>query len=208
MSSMDNEQLKRIIVGALFAAGEPLNIDNMQKMFAPEEMPATKELKEVLNLIKQDYENSALELNEVANGYRFQVRQDLSPWISKLWEEKPPRYSRALMETLALIAYRQPITRPEIEDVRGVAVSPGIIKTLLDRNWIKIVGHREVPGKPALYATTKEFLDDFNLKNLEQLPTLEEIAEIELLENKLTEQLSLEVDQQMVIPNECEGSPQ
>lgn len=201
MSSMDNEQLKRIIVGALFAAGEPLNIDNMQKMFAPEEMPATKELKEVLNLIKQDYENSALELNEVANGYRFQVRQDLSPWISKLWEEKPPRYSRALMETLALIAYRQPITRPEIEDVRGVAVSPGIIKTLLDRNWIKIVGHREVPGKPALYATTKEFLDDFNLKNLEQLPTLEEIAEIELLENKLTEQLSLEVDQQMVIPN-------
>lgn len=197
MSNFNIDQLKRIISGALFAAGEPLSLENLQKMFDAENAPTNKELKEILSLLQQDYQNTALELNEVANGYRFRVRQDLSPWISKLWEEKPPRYSRALMETFALIVYRQPITRPEIEDVRGVAVSPEILKKLLDRNWIKIVGHREVPGKPALYATTKQFLDDFNLKTLEELPTLEQITELDLLENKLTEQLSLEVSEEL-----------
>lgn len=188
---MSIEQIKRIIEGALLAAGEPLTVDNLQKIFLPEEIPA-KEIKEILQLIMQDYDNRVLELKEVASGYRFQVRNELSPWIGKMWEEKPPRYSRALLETLAMVAYRQPITRAEIEDIRGVAVSSHIVKTLLDRDWIKIVGHREVPGRPALYATTKQFLDDMNLQNLEQLPTLEEIKQLEDAEQQLALELNLE----------------
>lgn len=189
---MNPEQFKAIIEAALFAAGEPLNIESLQKIFAPE-MPSADEIKNVLILIAQDYEQRSLELKQTASGYRFQVKQDYSTWVSKLWEEKPPRLSRALLETLALIAYRQPITRAEIEDVRGVSVSSGIIKTLLDRDWIKIVGHREVPGKPALYATTKQFLDDLNLMSLQQLPELSEIKELDSIEDEIAKQLQLEV---------------
>lgn len=190
---MNPEQIKKIIEGALMAFAEPLTLEQLQQLFAPEP-PSTKELREILQSLAEDYADSALELKEVASGYRFHVRSELSPWISKLWEEKPPRYSRALLETLALIAYRQPITRAEIEEVRGVTVSSHIIKTLTDREWIRVVGHREVPGKPALYATTKQFLDDFNLKSLEQLPTLEEIREIDAIENNLElQQLQLAV---------------
>lgn len=188
---MNIEQTKRIIEGALLAAGEPLTVDNLQKIFLPEEI-AAHAIKEILQLIQQDYATRVLELKEVASGYRLQVRHELSPWIGKLYEEKPPRYSRALLETLAMIAYRQPITRAEIEDIRGVAVSSHIVKTLLDRDWIKIVGHREVPGRPALYATTKQFLDDMNLQSLEQLPTLEEIKQLEESEQQLALEMNLE----------------
>lgn len=201
---MTPEQMQRIIEGAIMAAGEPISIDQLQKIFAPE-TPATAQIKEILQAIAQAYAETALELKEVASGYRFQVRQDLAPWIGKLWEEKPPRYSRALLETLALIAYRQPITRAEIEEVRGVAVSPGIMKTLSDREWIKIVGHRDVPGKPALFATTKKFLDDFNVKSLDQLPTLEQIKALDMFEDAIElQQLPLNVPQLEVTISDSE----
>lgn len=176
---MSSEQIKRILEGALMASDEPLSIERLQKLFPEDQQPGVKELRGILNNLAQDYSGRAIELQEVASGYRFQVQADLAPWISKLWEGRPPRYSRALMETLALIAYRQPITRAEIEEVRGVAVSTQIIKTLMEeREWIRVVGHRDLPGKPALYATTKQFLDYFNLQSLEQLPTLQQIKEI------------------------------
>ena len=161
------------------AAGEPLTIDKMLALFAEDKEPPTRDaIKEAINLIEQDCENRGIELKKVSSGYRFQAKKDFSPWVSRLWEEKPARYSRALLETLVLIAYKQPITRGEVEQVRGVAVSTNIIKTLLERDWVKVVGHREVPGRPALYATTKAFLDYFNLTSLEQLPTLAEIRDL------------------------------
>jgi segregation and condensation protein B len=191
---MNPEQLKRIIEGLLLAAGEPLSIERLQKLFEPEVL-STKELREALQSLAQDCAEKAIELKEVAGGFRFQVRTDLSPWIIKLWEERPPRYSRALMETLALIAYRQPITRSEIEDVRGVVVSTGIMKTLLEREWVRVVGYREVPGRPALFGTTKQFLDYFNLQSLDQLPTLQQLKALDLIDQEGigTEQLKVEV---------------
>lgn len=168
------------------AAGHPMSIDQLQMTLFPEGDPPEKvELKESLAELEQDYEGRALELVEVASGYRFQVRQSMEPWVSRLWEEKPARYSRALLETLALVAYRQPITRAEIEDVRGVSVSSSIIKTLQDREWIRVVGHRDVPGRPALFGTTREFLDYFGLKNLDELPTLAELRDIDSINAEL-----------------------
>ncbi len=172
------------------AAGEPLTIDKMLALFAEDKEPPERDaVKEAIKQIEQECETRGVELKKVSSGYRFQAKKDFSPWVSRLWEEKPARYSRALLETLVLIAYKQPITRGEVEQVRGVAVSTNIIKTLLERDWVKVVGHREVPGRPALYATTKAFLDYFNLTSLEQLPTLAEIRdltkinpELELLE--------------------------
>ncbi len=165
----DIKQIKRIIEGALMASEQPLSIDDLAKLLEDENVEIN-ELQNILNELFEDYADRGIELKQVASGYRFQVSEDLDKWISKLWEEKPVRYSRALLEILALIAYRQPITRAEIEDVRGVSVSTNIIRTLMEREWIKIAGHKNVPGKPALYVTTDKFLDYFNLQSIKELP--------------------------------------
>ena len=189
MSDVDNK-VKMIVEGLLLAAGRPLSLDNIIQVFSDEEKPDRDELKGVLQSISDECNDRGFELKEVASGYRFQVKQDLSEWVAKLWEERPPRYTRALLETLALIAYRQPITRGDIEEIRGVGVSSNIIRTLLDREWVRVVGHRDVPGRPAMFATTKGFLDYFNLKNLQDLPPLSEIRELE----KRDPELNLEDD--------------
>jgi segregation and condensation protein B len=181
----DEDKLKQIVEAALLAAGRPLDLDQLQSLFPEPEMPEKKRLREVLAELTGDYQGRGIEIAEVGSGFRIQVRAALSPWISKLWAERPPKYSRALLETLALIAYRQPITRGEIEDVRGVSVSSNIIKTLTEREWVRVVGHRDVPGKPALYATTREFLDYFNLKSLNELPTLAEIRDLDSINREL-----------------------
>ena len=183
---MDNARLKRIIEAALLAAGQPLSLDRMEKLFEGEDdAPDRRALRSVLSELADECAERGYELKEVASGYRYQVRQELSRWIGRLWEERPPRYSRATLETLALIAYRQPATRGEIEEVRGVAVSSNIIKGLLERDWIRVVGHREVPGRPALYATTRAFLDYFNLKSLDELPPLAELKDLDKLHPEL-----------------------
>lgn len=179
------EKLKQIVEAALLAAGRPLNLDQLQALFDEREQPEKKQLREVLESLMEDYRDRGIEVIEVGNGFRIQVRAGLSSWVSRLWTERPPKYSRALLETLALIAYRQPITRGEIEDIRGVSVSSNIIKTLTEREWVRVVGHRDVPGKPALYATTKEFLDYFNLRSLNELPTLAEIRDLESINREL-----------------------
>jgi len=179
------EKLKNIIEAALLAAGGPLSLDMMLTLFLDEEQPEKKELREVLDQLKQDYEGRGIEVIEVGSGWRIQVVEEVSLWISRLWTERAPRYSRALMETLALIAYRQPITRGDIEDIRGVSVSTNIIKTLLEREWVRVVGTRDVPGKPSLYGTTREFLDYFNLKTLDELPPLAEIRDLDDINRSL-----------------------
>lgn len=173
--------LKRVVEGLLFAASAPLSVEALSKMFPEEEKPSLGELRQVIAKLQAEYETRGINLVEVATGYRFQVAPMAVPLISKSQEEKPARYSRALLETLALIAYRQPITRGEIEDIRGVVVSTHIIKTLDEHEWIKVVGHKDVPGKPALYATTKYFLDHFGLKSLDELPPLAELKDFENL---------------------------
>ena len=182
---MDNAQIKRIVEAALLAAGPPLSLVQLHGLFADNEAIGTDAVAQVLHELQADYEGHGVELAEVASGFRFQVRQDVHPWVARLWTERQTKYSRALLETLALIAYRQPITRAEIEQIRGVAVSTNIIKTLEEREWIRVVGHRDVPGKPALFGTTRQFLDYFSLKSLDQLPPLAEIRDIEDLEPQL-----------------------
>lgn len=182
---MTAEQMRNIIEAALFAATEPLNVERMQLLFDEGQQPSKDTLHQVLLQLQQDYAERGIELKEVASGYRFQARREVSPWVSRMWEEKPQRYSRATLETLALIAYRQPITRAEIEDIRGVSVSTNIIKTLQERNWVRIVGHRDVPGRPAMYATTRQFLDYFNLKSLDELPPLAELMDIDKINQEL-----------------------
>ncbi len=182
----DQPPLKNIIEGALLAAGGPLTLDSLLGLFGTEEAAPTREALQVaLATLEEDYRDRGIELAQVAGGYRIQVRKECAPWIARLWDEKPPRYSRALLETLALIAYRQPITRGEIEEIRGVAVSTNIVKTLLEREWVRVVGHRDVPGRPSLYATTRKFLDYFGLKSLNELPTLAELREPEFLGDDL-----------------------
>ena len=166
---------KQIIECAMLAAGEPLSLERLQQLFAEESRPELAEIREVLDQIGVDCEPRGLTLKEVASGYCLQIQPQLQSWISRLWEKRPPRYSRALLETLALIAYRQPITRAGIEDIRSVSISSSIFKTLMEREWIRVAGHKDVPGKPALYATTQQFLDYFNLKNLDELPSLPDI---------------------------------
>jgi len=183
--SIEKELLKKIVEGALFAAHQPMNLEKLGQLFDEEERPGNTEFREVLAELETDYAERGLELKEVGSGWRFQVRQQVGPWVSRLWEEKPQRYSRALLETLALVAYRQPITRSEIEEIRGVAVSTQIIKTLQEREWIRVVGHRDVPGRPAMYATTREFLDYFNLKSLDELPSLSEIRDLDKINAEL-----------------------
>ena len=177
--------LVQILEGALLAAGEPLSVQRMTLLFEENERPSKDEIKAAINSVEERCEGRGYELVKVASGYRFQVRQDLAQWVGRLWQERPARYSRALMETLSLIAYRQPITRGEIEEIRGVAVSTNIIKTLLEREWVRVVGHRDLPGRPAMYATTRQFLDYFNLKSLDQLPPLVEIKELDNLSGEL-----------------------
>ena len=174
---MEKLPIKEIIEAAILAADGPLSIQQLGDIFE-ERSVSNLEIKQALAEIQKSCEGRGFELKKVASGYRFQIRVEYSDWVSRLWKEKTPRYSRALLETLALIAYRQPITRGDIEDVRGVSVSSNIMRTLIERDWIKIVGHREVPGRPALYSTTKAFLDYFNLERLDQLPTLQEIKEL------------------------------
>jgi segregation and condensation protein B len=174
----DIGQLKRVVEAILLAAGRPLGLDQLLALFTDEEQPGRDELRSALEALADEYAGRGIQLAEVGSGYRIQIRQEMQPWVSRLWEEKPARYSRALLETLALIAYRQPITRGDIEDVRGVTVSTSIMKTLLEREWIRVVGHREVPGRPAMYGTTKQFLDYFSLKNLDELPTLAELRDL------------------------------
>ena len=173
---MDN--LSLIIEALLFSSSRPLSEKEILSAFDLRSPPTSNEIKEALKSIEENYSENSIELVKVASGYRLRIRQEYSSWVAKLWEAKPQKYSRALLETLALIAYKQPITRGEIEEVRGVSVSSQIIRTLLDRSWIKIVGHRDVPGRPALFSTTKDFLDDLNLSKLSDLPELPEIQNI------------------------------
>jgi segregation and condensation protein B len=175
---MDETQIKHVIEAALLAAGRPLTLDRLVEIFAAKgDGPDRATLKQAVEALAKDYEGRGIEIKEVATGYRVQVRNTMTDWLQPLWEERAPRYTRALLETLALVAYRQPITRAEIEEVRGVVVSTNIVRTLLERNWIRVVGHRDVPGKPAMFGTTKDFLDYFGLKKLEDLPTLAELKD-------------------------------
>jgi segregation and condensation protein B len=176
---MDDTEIKYVLEAALLAAGRPLSLEQLAELFGRRGAPDRDQLKRVLDLLAEDYVGRGIELKEVASGYRVQVRRSMSDWLTPLWEEKAPRYSRALLETLALIAYRQPITRGEIEEVRGVVVSSNIVRTLLERSWVRVVGHRDVPGRPAMFGTTREFLDYFGLKKLDDLPPLSEIKDFE-----------------------------
>ncbi len=179
--NVEPDKLKQIAEAALLAADEPLTVDQLVKLFKPAEIDRENirsDLRDALSALTEEAEGRGYELVRVASGYRYQVRQEFSPWISRLWEEKPPRYTRALLETLALVAYKQPVTRGDIEQVRGVSVSQNIMRTLLERGWIRVVGQREVPGRPSMYGTTREFLDYFNLRSLDQLPPLAEIREL------------------------------
>ena len=182
---MSEKSLKNILEAALLAAGRPLSVDKCLSLFLDSEQPGRDEIRAAMDELSEDYKDRAIEIKQVASGYRIQVGEDYSEWVSRLWSERPSRYSRALLETMALMAYRQPITRGEIEDIRGVSVSSNIIKTLLEREWIKVVGHRDVPGKPAMYGTTREFLDYFNLKSLDDLPTLAELRDIDSINAEL-----------------------
>jgi len=184
MNELSLQQLMRIVQALLLAAKEPLSLERIAEVFEEHQRPQPVRLREVLRALQQEAAGSSQELIEVAGGFRYQIKADYAPWVSRLWDEKPPRYSRALLETLSLIAYRQPVTRGEIEDVRGVSVSSQIIRTLEDREWIRVVGHREVPGRPALYATTRHFLDYFNLKSLNDLPELDALRELAASEEK------------------------
>ncbi len=179
MNVSDPKELAPLLEAILLAAGKPLTLERLAELFDDYERPEPKQLRDGLAVLAGSCKKRGFELKEVASGYRLQVKERYSTWVGRLWDERPPRYSRALLETLALIAYRQPITRGEIEEVRGVAVNSQIVKTLLEREWIRVVGYRDVPGRPAMFATTRAFLDYFNLKSLDELPTLAAIREME-----------------------------
>lgn len=206
---MTQPALERILEAALQAAGKPLSLERLRELFDEDQAPSLEQLRAALARLAQDCAGRSVELQEVASGWRLQVCNAYAPWVGRLWEERPQRYSRALLETLALIAYRQPITRGEIEEVRGVAVSSQIMRTLVDREWVRIVGHREVPGRPAMYATTRQFLDYFNLRSLAELPPLAALREpSEVLEGPaLQEQLERELPEQEVSSTEESAPP-
>jgi segregation and condensation protein B len=210
-STMPVVQLQKIIESALMAYSQPLTVEKLQTLFTGDHLlesgfetvvPEKNEILTALAAISSSCHNHGFELKKVSSGWRFQVRAEMAPWINKLWEEKPQRYSRALLETLSIIAYRQPITRGDIEEIRGVAVSSHIVKTLSEREWIKVVGQRDVPGRPSLFATTKHFLDYFNLENLEGLPSLRELADID----SLTPELNLETSKASTVAGSTETS--
>lgn len=179
MNLSDPKDLAQLLEAFLLASGKPQSLERLYELFEEAERPEPAQFKAALEVLRKSCTGRAFELKEVASGYRLQVRERFAPWVGRLWEERPQRYSRALLETLALIAYRQPITRGEIEEVRGVAVNSNITKTLLEREWIRVVGYRDVPGRPAMFATTKGFLDHFNLKSLDELPPLAALRELE-----------------------------
>ena len=194
---MNEEQLDRIrciTEAALLAAGKPLSLDQLRELFDEGDRPARQVMEHVLVLLEQSCEGRGFELKKVASGYRLQVREEFAPWVGRLFEEKPQRYSRALLETLALIAYRQPITRGEIEEIRGVTVSSNIIRTLLEREWVRVVGHRDVPGRPAMYATTRQFLDYYNLTGLDELPPLSEVRDLEEIGREIERNMQGEIE--------------
>jgi segregation and condensation protein B len=209
---MNEEHLQRIQAiaeAALLAAGKPLSLDQLRELFSEEERPARQVMEHVMVLLETACEGRGFELKKVASGYRIQVREEFAPWVGRLFEEKPQRYSRALLETLALIAYRQPITRGEIEDIRGVTVSSNIIRTLLEREWVRVVGHRDVPGRPAMYATTKQFLDYFNLTGLDQLPPLNEVRDLEEIGREIEKNMQAEIEfESTTAENDDESSSQ
>lgn len=185
--------LQAIAEAALLAAGRPLSLEQLRELFDENERPPRQVMEHALFQLEQSCQGRGFELRKVASGYRLQIRQDYAEWVARLFEEKPQRYSRALLETLALIAYRQPITRGEIEDIRGVTVSSNIVRTLLEREWVRIVGHRDVPGRPAMYATTRQFLDYFNLTSLDQLPPLSEIRDLEEIGREIENRMQAEI---------------
>lgn len=182
---MSEARIKHIVEAVLLASGKPLTLEQLLGVFGDGEKPERDQLRQAIATLQEDYAERGIELVQVASGYRMQVKQTMEPWVSRLTEEKPARYSRALLETLALVVYRQPITRGEIEDIRGVSVSSSIVKTLQEREWVRIVGHRDVPGRPAMYGTTRQFLDYFNLKGLDDLPTLMELRDIDAINVEL-----------------------
>jgi segregation and condensation protein B len=186
---MEIQQLKNIVEAILLGAGKPLSVDQILTMVGEQEVDRNL-AREAIAALQSDYESRGIDLVQVGSGYRVQIRETMQPWVSRLWEEKPTRYSRALLETLSLIAYRQPITRGEIEEVRGVAVSTTIIRTLLEREWVHVIGHREVPGRPAMYGTTRNFLDYFSLKTLSDLPSLAELRDLSAIGKDLELDLS------------------
>ena len=182
---MDATEIKYFVEAALLAAGRPLNIDQLKGLFDGRMAPEKSEIRAAIAALNDDYEERGIVVSEVASGFRMQIKTSMSDRLQKLWEERPPRYSRALFETLALIAYRQPITRGEIEEIRGVAVSANIVRQLLERDWVRVVGHRDVPGRPAMFGTTKAFLDYFGLKKLDDLPPLADLSDWESLRVQL-----------------------
>jgi segregation and condensation protein B len=183
---MNEQYVKNVVEAALLAAGRPVAMDELIGVFDERDGSNADEVKSAIASLMAEYESRGLELLEVASGYRIQIKAGVAEPVSRLWQERPAKYSRALLETLALVAYRQPITRGEIEQIRGVTVNPHIIKTLLERGWIRVLGHRDVPGKPELLGTTREFLDYFSLKKLDDLPTLAQLKELEDLRVQLT----------------------
>jgi len=184
-SQLSSETLKNIVEAAILAANKAISLDKILGLFAEKEAVDKNQIRQAIEQLMQDYQARGIELIEVSSGFRFQVVQTVAPWVSRLWEEKPQKYSRALLETLALVAYRQPVTRGEIEEIRGVSVSSQIMRTLVEREWVRIIGHRDVPGKPAMYATTKSFLDYFSLKKLDELPSLSEIRDLDVINAEL-----------------------
>jgi segregation and condensation protein B len=183
---MNDQYVRNVIEAALLAAGRPLASDELVTLFDERDGSNTDEVRAAIEALRSEYETRGLELVEVSSGYRIQIRASVAQPVSRLWQERPTKYSRALLETLALVAYRQPITRGEIEQIRGVTVNPNIIKTLLERSWIRVVGHRDVPGKPELLGTTRDFLDYFSLQKLDDLPTLAQLKELEDLRVQLS----------------------
>lgn len=182
---MDQNEIKYFIEAALLAAGRPLSVDQLHGLFEEGAAPDKTQIRQAINDLLDDYEHRGLTISEVASGFRIQVKAVMADRLQKLWEERPPRYSRALFETLALVAYRQPITRGEIEEIRGVSVSTNIIRSLLEREWVRVVGHRDVPGRPAMFGTTRQFLDYFGLKKLDDLPPLADLSDWESLRVQL-----------------------
>jgi segregation and condensation protein B len=182
---MEASEIKYFVEAALLAAGRPLSIDQLQGLFDGRMAPEKSEIRKAIETLNTEYEGRGIIVSEVASGFRMQVKATMADHLQKLWEERPPRYSRALFETLALVAYRQPITRGDIEDIRGVTVSSNIVRQLLERDWVRVVGHRDVPGRPAMFGTTKGFLDYFGLKKLDDLPPLADLSDWESLRVQL-----------------------
>jgi segregation and condensation protein B len=204
---MNTEYTRKVVEASMLAAGRSLSLVEIAQLFDPVDRPDNEQLRSVLREISDSLSDRGVELLETAQGYRLQVRREVAENVSRLWPERPPRYSRALLETLAIIAYRQPVTRGEIENIRGIQVNPNIIKTLSERNWIRVVGHREVPGRPELLGTTRDFLDYFGLKTLEELPPLAELKSLEELDPQLALPELAEVAAELAANDEAPALP-